>query len=613
MSLHELGFTVARMLLRLLWHSSILLLAVGLVSLGLRRWRPSFQRNLWLGALLLIPLLPLLSNVTSELGAPRAIVWTLPRYPDLTRAHPSASGRGGRLQGTGPLHTVAVPQARAERADQTGRFPWALVVIGYASMAGGLLASAFLGMIRLCRCRREGVVVTDPRVSDGFRRAAKSLGVQRDVDVLACADLGEPVTVGALRPAVLLPRAYAKELTSDEIHAVALHEMSHIRARDPLLLSLVSLVRAAVFFQPLVWLAARQMAVLTEQSCDEAVLRVTGENASYARLLLGLARKARQGAPIRGLAAALVLARSSLVLRTESILSFGLRSMSGPSRTAFAAAVGGAVLSLFMAVTFTVGDSRSPVLWSEMAFEASGLQLPGEAGRAFRLYQKALAEAPSETAKVTVLLQMAATHESVGSLADAFAVYEGILRGYPETQHAARICFRLGELHTSVSLLPEGATQADGDRLQQTEMLPERGIAYFEQAVASAPPLSPWVLASRLYLARLYMDTDRQAEAWAILRDLATLNPEAVNTPDYVGPYAEMSTQETLEERVAEARAFAAKVRQSAQARLVSWSVVPGDPVQSLQNLEALMSRYPGTDIEALAQKEATSLLAERG
>jgi hypothetical protein len=139
-------------------------------------------------------------------------------------------------------------------------------------------------------------------------------------------------------------------------------------------------------------------------------------------------------------------------------------------------------------------------------------------------------------------------------------------------------------------------------------MVPEKGIPYFEQAVVAGPPLSSWVLASKLYLARLYMDTGRQAEAWSILQELATLKVEEVNTPDYVGPYAELSTQKTAEERVAEARAFAAKVCRSAQARLVSWSVVPGDPVQSLQKLQALMERYPGTEVEALARKEAANV-----
>jgi hypothetical protein len=163
-------------------------------------------------------------------------------------------------------------------------------------------------------------------------------------------------------------------------------------------------------------------------------------------------------------------------------------------------------------------------------------------------------------------------------------------------------------LYTSVSLLREDAAEAEVDRLQRTEMLPEKAVPYFEQAVVTGPPLSSWVLASKLYLARLYMDTGRQAEAWSILQELATLKVEEVNTPDYVGPYADLSTQKTAEDRVAEARAFAAKVRRSAQARLVSLSVVPGDPVQSLQNLQALMARYPGTEVEALARKEAATV-----
>jgi len=250
--------------------------------------------------------------------------------------------------------------------------------------------------------------------------------------------------------------------------------------------------------------------------------------------------------------------------------------------------------------------------WHALVSEALAARARGEAEQALLLCQRALASASSDEDRADVLVQMAETYESQGRLSEAVGTYEDVLRDYPQMGHAARVCFRLGELYTSVSLLPEGATEAEVDRLQRTEMLPEKGMPYFEQAVAVGPPLSSWVLASKLYLARLYMDTGRQAEAWRILQELATLKVEEVNTPDYVGPYAELSTHKTAEERLAEARAFAARVCRSAQARLVTWSVVPGDAVQSLQNLQALMERYAGTEVEALARKEAATLPVQR-
>lgn len=278
-------------------------------------------------------------------------------------------------------------------------------------------------------------------------------------------------------------------------------------------------------------------------------------------------------------------------------------------RPAAVKTVGTAVIMgvLLLCPALAVGDTDSADWYAKMS-EAEALFRQGQRYEALALYKQAALPGEPETLRADASVYCARAYEALRQRREALATYKNILLEYPNTEHAARICFRLGELHTAVTLLPEGAAQGEMDRLRHTEMLPEKGIPYFEQAVAGGPALTPWVLASRLYLARLYTDTGRQPEAWSILRELATLNLENVNRPDYAGPYAEMSApQKTREEKVAEARAFATRVRHSARVRLVSWSVVPGDPIQSLRNLQGLMESYAGTEIESLARKEATA------
>jgi hypothetical protein len=98
-----------------------------------------------------------------------------------------------------------------------------------------------------------------------------------------------PLTVGMLRPHVLLPTGLAQKLSDAELEAVALHESAHLQRRDPLVLSLAALIRAALFFHPLVWLVVRRLSALAEHCADDAVLEATGEPAPYATLLARLA------------------------------------------------------------------------------------------------------------------------------------------------------------------------------------------------------------------------------------------------------------------------------------------------------------------------------------
>ena len=78
--LDEFGFEAVRTLLAVLWQSSILLVAVALLAWLLRKRRASVRYGLWVGALLVVPLLPLLAGVVSRAGAPQASVPVLPVY-----------------------------------------------------------------------------------------------------------------------------------------------------------------------------------------------------------------------------------------------------------------------------------------------------------------------------------------------------------------------------------------------------------------------------------------------------------------------------------------------------------------------------------------------------
>lgn len=74
------GFAAARALLSLLWQTSILFAAAAALDALLRRRRPGARQRLWLLALFLVPVLPLLSGGARQAGAPQAPVPLLPVY-----------------------------------------------------------------------------------------------------------------------------------------------------------------------------------------------------------------------------------------------------------------------------------------------------------------------------------------------------------------------------------------------------------------------------------------------------------------------------------------------------------------------------------------------------
>jgi len=79
-----------------------------------------------------------------------------------------------------------------------------------------------------------------------------------------------PMLVGVFHPAIILPD---REYTNEQLRAVLLHELTHLRRKDVLVKWLTVLVSALHWFNPIVWLVRREIDCACELSCDEAVIR----------------------------------------------------------------------------------------------------------------------------------------------------------------------------------------------------------------------------------------------------------------------------------------------------------------------------------------------------
>lgn len=102
-----------------------------------------------------------------------------------------------------------------------------------------------------------------------------------------------PVTVGWLRPSVILP-AGSREWPLEQLRAVMAHEEEHARRRDPLVQWVALLNRAVFWFHPLAWWLEKRLAGLSEEACDDAVLMGGHDPLEYSEFLLRLARAVRE-------------------------------------------------------------------------------------------------------------------------------------------------------------------------------------------------------------------------------------------------------------------------------------------------------------------------------
>jgi len=106
---------------------------------------------------------------------------------------------------------------------------------------------------------------------------------------LHCSDTRTmPMTWGFFNAKLLIP-SEAKDWDEQQLESVLRHELEHLRRRDSLCYVLVHVVCAAYWFNPLVWIAARQIFAESERACDDSVLRSGVSPSVYASHILSVA------------------------------------------------------------------------------------------------------------------------------------------------------------------------------------------------------------------------------------------------------------------------------------------------------------------------------------
>ena len=120
---------------------------------------------------------------------------------------------------------------------------------------------------------------------------AQRAGVTNAVALLESCLTEVPILIGYLKPAIVLPAGLLTGLPAEQVEAILLHELAHIRRAD----YLVNLVQAAVegllFYHPAVWWVSNVVRAERENCCDDAVVHVYGNARTYAEALYAVEQK----------------------------------------------------------------------------------------------------------------------------------------------------------------------------------------------------------------------------------------------------------------------------------------------------------------------------------
>lgn len=98
-----------------------------------------------------------------------------------------------------------------------------------------------------------------------------------------------PATFGYFKPVILLPTSIIARLPQDQMEAILLHELCHVKRADFLHNILQLLIETLFFYHPLVKWISKDVRKVREQCCDELVLKLNNKPLVYAKALTNIA------------------------------------------------------------------------------------------------------------------------------------------------------------------------------------------------------------------------------------------------------------------------------------------------------------------------------------
>ncbi len=156
----------------------------------------------------------------------------------------------------------------------------------------GILVQASIilaGLYQLRLFRAKSKLWTDKVWEERLQILCKRLNIEKEVKLHLAERVFSPFTAGFIKPMIIFPIAMLNRLSPEQVEAILLHELGHIKRNDYILNIFHKIVETILFFNPFMWLLSKAIRQEREFACDDLVMEFTKDTNQYARALLHIA------------------------------------------------------------------------------------------------------------------------------------------------------------------------------------------------------------------------------------------------------------------------------------------------------------------------------------
>jgi beta-lactamase regulating signal transducer with metallopeptidase domain/peptidoglycan hydrolase CwlO-like protein len=144
------------------------------------------------------------------------------------------------------------------------------------------------GVLYVQRLRTIGIKPLNEFWYNRLEELSNSIGIKQLVEIYESVKVKAPVTMGYLKPVILLPLGMLTGLQQEQVEAIIIHELAHIKRYDFILNLIQTLIETIFFYHPIVWWVTSTINTERENCCDDSTLKYCGGSLVYFKALYNL-------------------------------------------------------------------------------------------------------------------------------------------------------------------------------------------------------------------------------------------------------------------------------------------------------------------------------------
>lgn len=274
-SAEEIIRAVSWTLLHSLWQGVLLSLIAAFIMLFTKKASPSLRYNLLSAALVVFITGMAVTFITQLVHATETAQTSVIPASQINSAQPSANLIAGKTELSIINKAVGFLNVNAGWIV----FTW-LLIIGYKFIQ---LSSGLYNMHQL---KKKQVSSPGEYWNKRITELCEQLQVNKKVQLLQSNIIRIPAVIGYFKPVILFPAAMLTAMSLQEVEAVLVHELGHIRRRDFLVNFLQNMVEIVFFFNPAVLWVSSLIKTERENCCDDIAVNYTANKQDYIKALI---------------------------------------------------------------------------------------------------------------------------------------------------------------------------------------------------------------------------------------------------------------------------------------------------------------------------------------